>query len=146
MRKTKELFIYGVVLFALAVIDVIMLVMDFSAGEFAMITSPDALAQDVTNAIILGVLGLIVLSIAIGFYLGVKGIEQSRRPTRARLHIFLARLCGTLNLILTVFMALTLFGSTDLFNDLATLASCGADMILMYAYANAAKAVRNGAY
>ena len=146
MRKTKELFIYGVVLFALAVLDVIMLVMDFRAGEFAMITSPDALAQDITNAIILGVLGLIVLSIAIGFYLGVKGIEQSRRPTRARLHIFLARLCGTLNLILTVFMALTLFGSTDLFNDLATLASCAADMILMYAYANAAKAVRNGAY
>ena len=77
--------------------------------------------------------------------MGVKGIMESRKPSGGRLHIKIAKVLAILNLVLTVFMGLALFNSTDLRGDIETFLLCMADMILMSCYANAAKAVRNGA-
>lgn len=144
MKKTKQLFIYGIVLVALAVIDLLKLILDFRAGLFEMVVHSDKTVQDVTNIVLYVIIGFSVLSMLIGFYLGGKGIAESRNPSGDRLHIVIARVIGTLNLIMMVIVGLSLLNSTDLLHDLETLGLYTIDMILFYSYANVAKAVRNG--
>ena len=144
MKKTKQLFLYGIALFGIAICDLILLFMGIRAGDFAMITHEDALVQAVTNATVTIVFVCSIISMVVGGYLGVKGIWESKNPSGGGFHIFLARVVGILNLILTVFMGLALLNSTDLSNDIQSFIICAGDMILMFCYANAAKAVRNG--
>ena len=51
MKKTKELFFYGIALLVIAICDLLMLVMDLRGGDFAMVTHEDPLTQAVTNGI-----------------------------------------------------------------------------------------------
>ena len=144
MKKTTQLLIYSIVLIGLAVIDVLTLMMDFRAGLWEMLLQADPTLQDAVSIVLYLMVGFSVLSILIGFYLGGKGLLEVRSPSGDRLHIVLARVIGTINLLLAAFFALSLLDSTDLLHDLETLGLCVIDMILMYSYANVAKAVRNG--
>ena len=144
MRKTTQLLIYSIVLIGLAVIDVLTLMMDFRAGLWEMLLQADPTLQDAVSIVLYVMVGFSVLSILIGFYLGGKGLLEVRSPSGDRLHIVLARVIGTINLLLAAFFALSLLDSTDLAHDLETLGLCVIDVILMYSYANVAKAVRNG--
>ena len=145
MRKTKELFIYGIALFALAVIDMLTFILDIRAGLFDMIGSEDTLEQKVTNIIIYVMAGWCIISILINAYLGIKGIAESKNASGGRLHIFIAKFIGIVNLIFAIILGIGLLDSTDLLSDLETFGLCVVDMILMFSYASAAKAVKNGA-
>ena len=144
MKKTKELLIYGIVLIVLAVIDIITLAMDFSGGLLDSLTTTDV-SMETAKLVLYVVVGFAVWSILVGLFLGIKGVVESRNPSGSRLHIFLARFVGVINLVLAVILGLSLLDSTDLWHDLETFGLCMIDMIFMFSYASAAKAVRNGA-
>ena len=144
MKKRTEIFLYGIALIILAIIDAITLLMDFNEGFFNGIVHPDPTVQNVTNIVLYVLLSWAILSILIGFYLGVKGIADSRGGYGSRLHIVLARIIGIINVILLIILGLGLLDSTDLWHDLETVGLCLVDIILMFSYASAAKAVRNG--
>lgn len=144
MKKKTELLIYSIALLVIALCNLGMLVMDFNAGAFEMVTHEDALVEKVTNIILMVLLGCGIISIIANAYLGVKGIVSVVNLSHGRLHIFIAKLIGTFNLVLTVIVGLSLLNSTDLASDFKTFLLCLVDVILMYSYAKAAKAVRNG--
>lgn len=144
MKKTKLLHFYGVALLLLAVSDLFNFLMDILNGEFAMVTSENALVQSVTNGILIFVLALIVVSILVGGYLGIKGILESKKTSKGTAHIAIAKIVGILNCILAGFMLLALFGSENLWDDITTFGLCVVDAVFMFEYAKAAKAVRNG--
>lgn len=143
MKKRTELFIYGIVLIGLAIIDILTLAMDFRGGLIESLTTPDP-SMETVKIVLYVVVGYAVWSILLGFYLGVKGITESRNPSGGRLHIFLAKLVGFINLVLAVILGLSLLDSTDLWHDLETFGLCMIDLIFMFSYASAAKAVRRG--
>jgi hypothetical protein len=143
MRKTTELLIYGIVLIGLAIIDIYTLVLDFNAGLLEMLTTTDV-SMETAKIVLYVVVGLAVWSILVGLFLGIKGVVESRNPSGSRLHIFLARFVGVINLVLAVILGLSLLDSTDLWHDLETFVLCMVDLIFMFSYASAAKAVRNG--
>ena len=146
MSKKTQLRIFSVIIFILAIYDLITLGLDIYAGVFKKIVNEDMLVQDIANITMLVALGCSVLSIWFGFYLSKKGMKEAKNCTGARLHIFVARLSGFFNLILFLILGLALLDSTDLLYDLQTLGICFVDMILMFGYAKAAKAVRKGEY
>jgi hypothetical protein len=143
MRKTTELLIYGIVLIGLAIIDIYTLVLDFNAGLLEMLTTTDV-SMETAKIVLYVVVGFAVWSILVGLFLGIKGVVESRNPSGSRLHIFLARFVGVINLVLAVILGLSLLDSTDLWHDLETFVLCMVDLIFMFSYASAAKAVRNG--
>ena len=144
MKKTKELHFYAVALLILAIFDLIMIAVGFLAGDYTMIANESALVQAVTNAIIIVVLVCSLLSVLVGAYLGIKGIAEAKKPTNGKVHIVLAKIVAIFNIVLAVLMALALFGSTDLKEDITTFGICVVDAMFMFSYANAAKAVQNG--
>ena len=143
MKKRTQVFLYGIVFIILAIIDAIMLFMDFNEGFFDEIAHPDPTVESVTNIVLYVLLAWATLSILIEFYLGIKGLADSRGPAGSRLHIFIARVIGIINVILLLILGLSLLDSTDLLHDLETVGLCLVDIILMFSYANAAKAVHN---
>ena len=144
MKKRTQVLLYGIAFIILALIDAITLYMDFSEGYFDQIIHPDPTVQNVTNTILYVILAWAVLSVLTGFYFGIKGIADSRGPFGSRLHIFLARVIGIINVIMLIILGLSLLDTTDLWYDLETISLCLVDIILMFSYANAAKAVHNG--
>ena len=144
MKKKKELHFYGVALTILALFDLCMLLIGFLRGDYAMVTHEDALVQAVTNGIVIVVVGCAALSVLGGAYLGVKGIMESKKPSGGRLHIVIAKFAMVLNFVLAGFMALTLFGTDNFFDDFTTTGLCVVDAMFMYCYMKAAIAVRNG--
>jgi peptidoglycan/LPS O-acetylase OafA/YrhL len=109
-----------------------------------MFTTTDPEMQG-AKTVLYVVTGYAVWTILLGLYLGIKGIAESRNPSGGRLHIFLARLIGIINLVLAVILGLSLLDSTDFWHDFETFGLCVIDLIFMFSYASAAKAVRNGA-
>ena len=144
MKKRTELVLYSIALIVIALCDLGMLVLDFRGGYFDNITSDDALVEKVFNIFMKVLFGIASLSILINVYLAVKGFAELGNFSGGRLHIVLARIIGIFNLVLTVILGLGLLDSTDLATDLKTFGLCIVDMILMFSYAKAAKAVRNG--
>ena len=144
MKKRTELVLYSIALIVIALCDLGMLVLDFRSGYFENITSDDALVEKVFNIFMKVLFGIASLSILINVYLAVKGFAELGNFSGGRFHIILARIIGIFNLILAVILGLALLDSTDLTTDLKTFGLCIVDMILMFSYAKAAKAVRNG--
>lgn len=145
MKKSKELLIYSIALLFIAICEFFILLLDIRAGDYAMVTHEDALIQALTNGIIVVVLACSCISILVGGYLGIKGWLESRKPSGGSLHIVIAKIIAILNVILFIIFLLSMIGSTDLGDDIYTLATCGVDTILMFSYLGAAKAVKKGA-
>ena len=144
MKKKTELLIYGIVLIALAIIDIFSLAMNFRGGLVESLTADTEFSVEIVKAVLYVMVGISVLSILLGLYLGIKGIMESRNPSGGRLHISLAKLVGIINLIFAIILGFSLLNSTDLWNDMETFGLCMVDLIFMFSYASAAKAVRNG--
>ena len=144
MTNKKQLFLYGVALLIIALCNLGLLVLDYVGGDFNMVTHEDALVQAITNAIIIIVLVASSISVIVGVYLGVKGVLESKKSSGGKFHIVLAKIVAIFNLVLLIIVGLSMIGSSDLGNDVFTLATCGADTIIMFEYAKVAKAVRNG--
>ena len=145
MKKRTELVLYSIALIVIALCDLGMLVLDFRGGYFENITSDDALVEKVFNIFTKVLFGIASLSILINVYLAVKGFAELGNFSGGRFHIILARIIGIFNLILAVILGLALLDSTDFWHDFETLGLCVIDLIFMFSYASAAKAVRNGA-
>ena len=144
MKKRTELCIYCIALIVIALCDLGMLVMDVQSGYFENITSDDAMVEKAVNIFMKVLFAIASLSILINVYLAVKGFMTLGGSSDGRFHIVLASIIGILNLILAVILGLGLLDSTDLANDFKTFGLCIIDMILMFSYAKAAKAVRRG--
>ena len=144
MKKTTQLCIYGIVFFVLAVIDAITLVMDLRAGLLDMVLQAEPASKDLAIIILYVMIGFSVWSLLVELYLGCKGISESRNPSGSRLHIFVARFIGIVNLLLFIFLGISLLDSTDLMHDLETVIICAVDATLMLSYVSIAKAVHNG--
>ena len=144
MNNNKTLFIYGWVLSLIALTEIVLLVIGVVRNDFAMVTNPDKLVETVTNAIIIAVLILDVLSIVVDGYLGLRGVWEAQNPTSGKFHIILANIVAVINAILTVLVAIALFNSKDLLEDIITCVVSLVNTVFMFFYAKVAKAVREG--
>jgi hypothetical protein len=142
MKKAKELFIFGVVILAIAAVDLISFIVELCTLDFSIYANEEKLAQTVLKVVTIVCLVISAVSILVSVYLGVKGITESKKPSGGKLHITIAKIIAIFNVVLAVFAAIVLFNSKDLFGDILTLLITIVDVIFMFSYVNAAKAVR----
>lgn len=83
-----------------------------------------------------------VASIIVFAILGIKGLKESQEPTSAKFHIRLATIAFVVFTLSTIFGAINLFSSTDVFNDLGGVLFSSLFAIDCFGYAKAAKAIR----
>ena len=135
MKKNTNLLLFAGVILLVAIANVVMLIVDFCTGNYAMITHQDKVVENVTNVLVIVVMSLSILSILVNFGLGIKGIVEAIKPTGGKLHIFIAKFIAVINLLLALIVAISLFNTTDLSGDIGTLFICMIDSIIMYSYA-----------
>ena len=141
MKKNKVLYLYGILLFVMAFVDAVTLIISAVTGEISMITHEEALVEKVANIVIVGILVCIVLSILINGYLGIKGIKEATNPSGGKFHIFIAKFVGIINLLMALVVAVALFKSDSMWNDICTLCACLVDASVMFFYANECKKI-----
>ena len=142
MKKNKNLYLYGVVLLSLAILDLVMFVISAVSGEIKMVVHENEGLEKFANFAIICVVGAMIVSILINAYLGIKGIKESTKPSGSKLHILIAKLLAILNIIVAVCVVVALFKSDSMWNDIWTLCVSIVDVVFMFSYAKEAKKVR----
>lgn len=144
MKKSKELFIYSIVILFVALCDLVRVIIQLCTIDFNMFANEEALLETVGKTILIIAFIISFISIIIGFYLGVKGIAESKKTSGSRLHIVIGKIVAILNVILAISLAITLFDSKNLVDDIFSFIIALTDVIIMFSYVSTAKAVRNG--
>lgn len=144
MKKSKELFIYSIVILFVALCDLVRVIIQLFKVDFNMFANEEALLQAVGKTILIIAFVISFVSIIIGIYLGAKGIAESRKTSGSRLHIVIGKFVAILNVILAICLAIALFNSKNLLDDIFSFVIALTDVIIMFSYVSTAKAVRNG--
>ena len=141
MKKNTNLYIYGILLLVVAIVDAITLIISASTGEIAMIVHEKEFVEKLANLVIIGVVACISISVLINAYLGIKGIKEATKPSGGKLHIIIARIICIINYLMALVVVLALFKSDSMWNDICTLCSCLVDASIMFFYASECKKV-----
>ena len=141
MKKNTVLYIYGILLLAVAIVDAITLIISASTGEIAMIVHEKEFVEKLANLVIIGVVACISISVLINAYLGIKGIKEATKPSGGKLHIIIARIICIINYLMALVVVVALFKSDSMWNDICTLCSCLVDASIMFFYASECKKV-----
>lgn len=142
MKKNKNLYLYGVVLLGLAILDLVMFIISAASGEIKMVEHEKEALANFANFAIVCVVAAIIISILVNAYLGIKGMKESKKPSGGKAHIIIAKLIAILNIIVAVCVVVALFKSDSMWNDIWTLCVSVVDAIFMFSYAKEAKKVR----
>lgn len=148
MEKAQKNFRFlGIMLIVLAILDVVKitlstitdLVNDTWEKAFSSI---DASYHDAVKIFMFVLLGISVVSLLVQVFLAIRAIQISKTPSKATLHLSIAKFLMILNIVLAVIVAISLFSSNDISDDLITLALCFVDACIMYSYLQEGKRVR----
>ena len=141
MKKNKTLYIYGILLLVVAIVDAITLIISAATGEIAMIVHEKEFVEKLANLVIIGVVACISISVLINAYLGIKGIKEATKPSGGKLHIILAKIICIINCLMALVVVIALFKSDSVWNDISTLCSCLVDASIMFFYASECKKI-----
>ena len=75
MKKNTTLYIYGILLLVVAIVDAITLIISAATGEIAMIVHEKEFVEKLANLVIIGVVACISISVLINAYLVIKFIK-----------------------------------------------------------------------
>lgn len=148
MEKAQKNFrTLGILLIILAALDVLQLALNSAIslvnGSFEKaLNNVDAAYHDAIKIFMFVLLGISVVSMLIQVFLGVRAIQISKVPSKATLHLSIAKFLMVLNIVLAVIVAISIIGSDDIKSDIITLVLCIVDACIMYSYLKDGRSVR----